>query len=148
VRTITQGYNIYKGSPFSRRDEGFTGSSIYSLDWTNIRRQGGSKRYPDDINVTQNFGCSSSLQTKTIKDTSDYQKEVSKEISTSLSGSYSGVGGAFTASSAFRDTQKLMKDNQRGMAVASAECNLFKISYSIPPCLSETLETSLGILPE
>jgi hypothetical protein len=40
-----------------------------------------------------------------MKDTSDYQNEVSREVSTSLSGSYAGVGGAFTASSSFKSVE-------------------------------------------
>ena len=38
VRAITQGYNIYKANPLARIDEGYTGSNIFALDWTNINR--------------------------------------------------------------------------------------------------------------
>lgn len=40
-----------------------------------------------------------------------------------------------------------MTSGERGLAEATAQCNLFKISYSIPPCLSETMEAAFMALP-
>lgn len=81
-----------------------------------------------------------------MKNTMEYQKEVSKQASMTIGASYAGVSGAFTASSEYKKTEKIMESGERGFAEATAQCNLFKISYSMPPCLSPNLEAGLMML--
>jgi len=39
-----------------------------------------------------------------------------------------------------------MSSGETGLAEATAQCNLFKVSYAIPPCLSPTLESAFARL--
>lgn len=39
-----------------------------------------------------------------------------------------------------------MKSGKKGLATATAQCNLFTLKIIVPPCPSEQLETSLKIM--
>ena len=124
IQYIAQGYNIFKGDPIGRVDEGFTGSSVFAFDWTNIVKHGDSKRYPGDITVTSNFGCSSSLTTTTVMTQTELQEEIGKEAEVSLGAGaslgISDVSAKFTASRGFKQAEKLMENGKIGIARATA----------------------------
>lgn len=61
---LSRGYNIYKGSPFGKTDQGFS-SRLFSFDWHNPHRDSTGKSYPRDTNVLNNSRCSSATTTKT-----------------------------------------------------------------------------------
>jgi len=143
IKAITQGYNIYRGDPLSRIDQGFTGSQVFALDWTSVSRQGGARRHPLDVDVSSNFGCSSTLTTTTVRNAREYQEEIAgqAEIGAGLA-----LVGAFTASAGYKRAERTMAGGEAGIATATAQCNLFTMTYSLPPCLSENLETALSLL--
>lgn len=95
---------------------------IFALDWTSITRQGDSLRYPSDINIVSNFGCSSSLNTSTVTSLKEYQDEISKqaEVKQSLNMPAGKLGGAFSASRSFKKAENLMNNNETGFATASS----------------------------
>lgn len=39
-----------------------------------------------------------------------------------------------------------IEDGSNGVAMATAQCNLFTMKYTLPPCLSATLETTLTMM--
>ena len=59
MAAILHGYNIFKGSPFSKSDEGFA-SRLWAVDWDNTDKDSFGKRRPRDTNVRNIDKCSSS----------------------------------------------------------------------------------------
>ena len=59
---VLQGYNVFKGSPFSKSDEGFS-SRLWVVDWDDSDKDSFGKRRPRDTNVRNIDKCSSSTST-------------------------------------------------------------------------------------
>ena len=85
-------------------------------------------------------------------DEHDLQEEYKSSASTTVGGptGFEDFTGSFTASSDFKNTAKTMNKGENGSAYAMASCvsHSYRISKSIPPCMSRTLMTYIDLMLE
>lgn len=70
MESILYGYNIFKGSPYAKSDEGFT-SKLFVVDWDKTIKDSFKKRRPRDTNVRNISKCSSATSTQIATDEAD-----------------------------------------------------------------------------
>ena len=107
IEAILHGYNIFKGSPFSKSDEGFSGK-LFTIDWEHTIKDSHGHRRPRDAEVQNVSKCSSSTNTKIISDEADLQEEYYQSVSAGGGASHDGFTGAFKGGSDFRHESKVM----------------------------------------
>ena len=73
------GYNIFKGNPLSKHDEGFSGR-VFTFDWNRISRGRDGRLYPKDIGIIPNKKCSSKVKTKVFNNKKEEQDEIKLSV--------------------------------------------------------------------
>jgi hypothetical protein len=120
--SILHGYNVFKGSPYAKSDEGFA-SRLFTVDWDNTLKDSFGKRRPRDTNVRNIDKCSSSTSVQIATDEADLQEEYSGSVEGSLGGpAYEGFTGGFKGSSDFKHLSKMMSEQKKTTAIATASC--------------------------
>ena len=134
------GYNIYKGSPYAKQDEGWSSGQLFEFDWGegNIKIDSANRSYPYDVNIQQVSMCSTDMTITTQSSSKALQSSFSASVSVSASYSTLGFSASFTGSYSYASTSSTYSSSKMSTGVAQAKCALFKASLKRVelPCFS------------
>ena len=148
---LLQGYNIFTGTPFSKNDRGFAAKhSVY--DWSKVTTDDGWAA-PKGVTMDKLSACAEDTKATATPDEKALQQfyfgAVTLDVGLSFRVGFDAFGnGAFRGGSDFEEQLRIMRGGTYSLAVATAECLVFRatISETTPPCLAPELLAALETL--
>jgi hypothetical protein len=147
IESVLHGYNVFKGSPFAKHDQGYSASRLFEVDWTHSIKDSFGKHRPKDVNVTKMNKCSTKIHTSAAYDEAVLQKEYMSNFDGGLGGK-NAFQAAFKGSNEFKHAAETLKKGHKTEAISTAKCitEKFSLKRVVPPCMSYELSEFIHVL--